>query len=309
MLRQVLCKRSYSIKTVGVCGVGLLGHGIAQTAAENGYKVVLYDSNEQALERGYQMIQKSLTKVAEKQAAKKLIPSAPEFVSSVMGRISKSPSLELKEFAKTQELDLVIEAIVENVDIKRSFYSTLGQFAPQRTILASNTSSLSIQTLAEASGRPKQVVGLHFFNPVQLMQLVEVISLKDTDSKVTEAVTEYIKTCKKTPVPCADTPGFIVNRLLVPYLMEAMALVERGDATIEAVDAAMKLGAGHPMGPIYLADYIGLDTCLSIIKGWQQNDKTGRFFVPKNLERLVAEGKLGRKSGEGFYGKAVWGGK
>lgn len=171
MLRVLLASRRFStagavpIKTVGVCGIGLLGHGIAQTAAENGYKVVLYDSNDQALERGYQMIQKSLTKVAEKQQAKKLIPSAQEFVQTVMGRISKAKSLDLAEFAKSSEVDLVIEAIIEDENIKKKFYGTLGEHAPKHTILASNTSSLSISTLAQASGRPDRVVGLHFFNP------------------------------------------------------------------------------------------------------------------------------------------------
>jgi len=293
-------------KKVGVIGVGLLGHGIAQTAAEAGYRVALCDTNDQAIEKGVQMIQASLKKVAERNVKKGTMDAAAgdKFVKDTLARI-ETKTTDLTVFAKSG-CDLIVEAIIENVEIKNNYYKTMGRECPPETVLASNTSSLNISDLAKSSGRPSKVIGMHFFNPVQMMQLVEVISTPMTDPKVTATATEFVKTLKKTPVDCKDTPGFIVNRLLVPFLAEAMAMVDRGEARVEDIDTAMKLGAGLPMGPLYLADYIGLDTCLSILKGWTTKYPNERFFVPKVLEKLVSEGKLGRKTGEGFYPKSVW---
>jgi len=298
--------RFSTIKKVGVCGVGLLGHGIAQTAAENGFKVSVWDTNDKNLENGLKMIEASLGKIVERNVKKGTMDAqaGKNFITETLARI-ETRTIDLPVFAKSG-CDLVIEAIIENEDIKKRFYEDLGKQTPPQTILASNTSSLSIKTLADSSGRPNKVVGLHFFNPAQIMPLVEVISTPKTDAEVVNACSAFVKAIKKTPVNCGDTPGFIVNRLLVPYLAEAMAMVDRGDATVEAIDTAMKLGAGHPMGPLYLADYIGLDTCLSILKGWKKNFPEQNFFIPKILEKLVAEGKLGRKSGEGFYPKSTW---
>lgn len=298
-------KHMSTIKKIGVVGVGLLGHGIAQTAAEAGYKVVLCDTNDKAIEKGLGMIQQSLKKLAEKQVKTNAMDAATaeKYVKDTLARI-ETKTTDQKVLAKSG-CDIIIEAIVENIDIKTKYYATMGKECPPHTILASNTSSLSITDLAKASGRPDKVIGVHYFNPVQLMKLVEIVNTQYTDPKVSEAVKNFVISIKKTPVQCKDTPGFIVNRLLVPYLAEAMGMIDRGDASVEDIDQAMKLGANMPVGPLYLSDMIGLDTCLNILKGWKVKYPED-FFVPKCLEKLVAEGKLGKKSGEGFYPKSVW---
>lgn len=238
--RRLLHASSFQVKKVGVCGIGLLGHGIAQVSAETGHEVVLFDSNEAAFDRGVRMIEGSLKKVAERKVKKGDIGNASEFIDQTLARIT-TKTTDLSTLAGSG-CDLIIEAIVEDINIKRNLYQTLGTQAPNSTILASNTSSLSITSLAEASGRMDRTVGLHFFNPVQMMPLVEVISLKTTLPEVTDALMAYVSKLQKTPVQCGDTPGFIVNRLLVPYLAEAMFMVDRGDAEVEAIDVAMKLG-------------------------------------------------------------------
>jgi len=178
----------------------------------------------------------------------------------------------------------------------------LGNIAKPSAILASNTSSLPIIDIAKASGRPSKLVGIHFFNPVQLMQLVEVVRTTVTDESAFKTVFDFVKILGKTPVSCKDTPGFIVNRLLVPFLAQSLLLLERGDASIEDIDTGMRLGAGHPMGPIHLADYVGLDTTLFILEGWVKSyPNEPAFVIPNILKQKVKEGKLGRKSGEGFY--------
>ena len=188
------------------------------------------------------------------------------------------------------------------MSLKIDFYSKLSTIAKPSCIFASNTSSLRITDMDHASGRSDKFVGLHFFNPVQIMRLVEVISTEQTDPAVYEQMTSFGKALGKTVVCCGDTPGFIVNRLLVPYLAQAMAMVDRNDASILDIDASMKLGAGHPMGPLELADYIGLDTALHILDGWVRDfPNEPAFFIPKVLKKKVAEGMLGRKSGKGFY--------
>jgi 3-hydroxyacyl-CoA dehydrogenase len=198
--------------------------------------------------------------------------------------------------------DIVIEAIVEDLAAKKLLFAELGKTCKASTILASNTSSFPIAELSRASGRPESVVGLHFFNPVQLMKLVEVVRAEQTGEDVFAATRAFAESLGKTPISCKDTPGFVVNRLLVPYMVQALAMLERGDATKEDIDTAMQQGCGYPMGPITLTDYVGLDTTLSILRGWvalYPNEPA--FAIPDVLERKVNQGKLGRKSGEGFY--------
>jgi len=250
-------------------------------------------------DEGLARIKSSLTKIAEKKVAKGTLDSAAANLSveTTMNRLT--PTIVLKDLS---DCDLIIEAIVENLDAKRNLARTLGNIVKPSAILASNTSSLPIIEIANASGRPSRLVGIHFFNPVQLMGLVEVVRTTVTDETAFKTVFELVKTLGKTPVSCKDTPGFIVNRLLVPFLAQALLLLERGDASKEDIDTGMRLGAGHPMGPIHLADYVGLDTTLFILEGWVKNyPNEPAFVIPNILRQKVSEGKLGRKSGEGFY--------
>lgn len=276
---------------VGVIGCGLMGHGIAQVAAQAGYEVVVREAEQGALDKGLARVKKSLAKLVEKE---KLTAEQAEAAGAKL-----SGTLELGDLA---DCDLVVEAIIEDLDIKRALYKELGALCKPETILASNTSSFPVAEMGAASGRPERMVGLHFFNPVQLMKLVEVVRTPDTAEDVFAEARAFGEAVGKVPVAAADTPGFIVNRLLVPYMAEAMRLVERGDATVEDVDTAMKLGCGYPMGPFTLTDYVGLDTTLSILEGWAERYPDDALFAPpKILTDKVAAGKLGRKTGEGFY--------
>ncbi|CAH0482104.1 unnamed protein product [Peronospora belbahrii] len=287
------------IQKVGMVGLGLMGHGIAQTAATAGFDVVALDANSTGLESGMKRIETSLNKLLGRSIKKGTMnqQQADEKATATLARIT--PTTKLDDLV---DCDLVIEAIVENVEVKKAFYANLGKVVKPSAILASNTSSLAISDFAGSSGRASQVVGLHFFNPVQLMKLVEVVRTDATDPEVYQACTQWVQDIGKHPVSCKDTPGFIVNRLLVPYLAQAIALYERGDATKEDIDVSMQLGAGHPMGPITLADYVGLDTTLFILEGWVRNHPNEpAFFVPNIVRMKVTEGKLGRKTGEGFY--------
>lgn len=280
------------IKNVCVIGAGLMGHGIAQQCVMNGYKVTLLDINQSALNKGVAAIRTSLTKLGEKGKLNKGTTA-----EGALALLSQSSDLK-----SASSNDIVIEAIIENLSIKKKLWADLGSSCKKDAIFASNTSSFPIIDIAEASKRPEKMVGLHFFNPVQIMKLVEVIKTPKTDEKIFQTTMKFAESLQKTPVVCSDTPGFIVNRLLVPYLASAMQMVDRKVATIPDIDVAMKLGAGHPMGPLQLADYVGLDTCLAILKGWKDahpNDPA--FFVPECLDKLVKEGKLGKKSGKGFY--------
>jgi len=281
------------IKKVGVIGCGLMGHGIAQVAAQGGCTVVVVETEAKFLETGLARIDKSLAKLAEKAKEK----GGTFDAAGVRARITGV--LDRKAVA---DCDLVVEAIVENLDVKNQLFAELGKVCKPSTIFASNTSSFPIAAMAKASGRPKQFVGLHFFNPVQLMKLVEVVRTNETSDEVFAAARAFGETCGKSPVACKDTPGFVVNRLLVPYMAEAMKMADRGDATPQDIDTAMKLGCGYPMGPFELTDYVGLDTTLSILQGWvKAHPNEPAFKIPSVLEKKVAEKKLGRKSGEGFY--------
>jgi len=287
------------IQKVGVVGCGLMGHGIVQIAAQGGAQVVALETEQAFLDKGLARIEKSVRKLASKmvEKGKKSEAEAQEMVDGTLGRITGS--LDKGDLA---DCDLVIEAIVENLDVKKALFTELGGVCKPETIFASNTSSFPIGEMAEASGRPTRFVGLHFFNPVQLMRLVEVVRTDDTDEDVFASARAFGEACGKSPVSCKDTPGFVVNRLLVPYMTQALLMLERGDATREDIDTAMQLGCGYPMGPLTLTDYVGLDTTLFILQGWKERyPDEPAFEVPAILEKLVAEGKLGRKTGEGFY--------
>ena len=287
------------IEKVGVVGCGLMGHGIVQVAAQAGFEVVAVETEKAFLDKGLGRIEKSLAKMAEKAVAKgKASPEdAEKNRAAAWGRVHGS--LDKRDLA---DCDLVVEAIIEDLDVKKALFAELGGICKPETIFASNTSSFPIGEMAAASGRPGRFVGLHFFNPVQLMRLVEVVRTDDTDEDVFASARSFGEATGKVPVACKDTPGFVVNRLLVPYMTQALEMLERGDATKEDIDAAMQFGCGYPMGPITLTDYVGLDTTLYILQGWcERFPNEPAFSIPKILETKVKEGKLGRKSGEGFY--------
>ncbi|XP_046865030.1 hydroxyacyl-coenzyme A dehydrogenase, mitochondrial-like [Xenia sp. Carnegie-2017] len=289
--------RQSPLKNITVIGSGLMGSGIAQVAASTDHNVVLVDQSDDILGKAVKSIEKSLQRVAKKKY-KDNIQGGEKFVNDTMSRLKTT--VDMTEAVK--DSDLVVEAIIENMDIKHKLFTELDEKAPSHTIFASNTSSLSISEIAEVTKRKDKFGGLHFFNPVPMMALVEVIRLPDTSDGTFEKLMEFSKNLKKTPVSCKDTPGFIVNRLLVPYLMEAVRLYERGEASMQDIDIAMKLGAGYPMGPFELIDYVGLDTTKFIIDGWYTKYPNEPLFQPsEKVNQLVSENKLGRKSGEGFF--------
>lgn len=270
-----------------------MGHGICQVAATSGVhsKVVAFEQEQRFLDSGRDRILKSVDKLVEKG---KMTAGSAE---TALGTIEFSTDMD-----SLRDVDFVVEAVVENIQLKKDLYNALGNLCKPETIFASNTSSLSIAEMAGFSGRPDRFVGVHFFNPVQLMKVVEVIETDETDPAVLEKGIKWVEEIGKVSVLCKDTPGFIVNRILVPSLMQSMAVVDRKEASVKDVDVAMKLGCGHPMGPLHLADYIGLDTCHSIVKGWTENfPNEPAFFIPVCLQEKIDAGDLGRKTGKGFY--------
>nr|XP_009930452.1 PREDICTED: hydroxyacyl-coenzyme A dehydrogenase, mitochondrial [Opisthocomus hoazin] len=268
-----------------------------RVAAASGHTVVLVDQSDEILKKSTKGIEESLKRVIKKKFADKPEAGA-EFVEKTLKNLTTSTDA----VAVVHSTDLVIEAIVENQEVKNELFKRLDKFAPEYTIFASNTSSLQITQLANSTTRQDRFGGLHFFNPVPMMKLVEVIKTPMTSQKTFESLLDFSKAVGKSPVSCKDTPGFIVNRLLVPYMMEAVRLFERGDASKEDIDVAMKLGAGYPMGPFELLDYVGLDTSKYIVDGWHSLEPDNPLFAPSPLlNKLVEEKKLGRKTGEGFY--------
>ena len=283
-------KGSYmQIEKVGVLGCGLMGSGIAQVAATAGLDVTVLEVEQRFLDKGFAGIEKSLAKFAEKG----ILKETPQAVRA-----------RLKGTTNRQDLadrDIVIEAIIENLDEKKKMYASLDPIVKKDAIFASNTSSISVTEMMTATKRPERFVGLHFFNPVPLMKLVEVVKTIATAPEVYDAAYEFGKKLGKVPVRTSDKTGFIVNRLLVPYLLDAIRAYEEGVGSIEDIDNAMKLGCGHPMGPFTLLDFVGLDTTYYITHVMYDEFKERRFASPPLLKRLVMAGWYGRKSGRGFY--------
>ncbi|XP_038222557.1 probable 3-hydroxyacyl-CoA dehydrogenase B0272.3 [Zerene cesonia] len=284
-----------AIKTVTVVGGGLMGSGIAQVSAQAGQNVTLVDLSPDILQKSQKSIENNLRRVAKK-IHKDDASKIDNYVKESFDRIKVSTKVE-----DGLNSDLIIEAIVEKLDIKQQLFNKLDELAPQHTILATNTSSISINEIGTGIKRKDRFGGLHFFNPVPVMRLLEVIKGDHISEETYQAMMEWGKSVGKTCITCKDTPGFVVNRLLGPYSAEALRMYERGDATKEDIDIGMKLGAGYPMGPLELADYTGLDTNKFVLQVLYEKTKDPVFKPIPLLDKMVAEGKLGIKSGEGFY--------
>ncbi len=281
------------IERVAVIGAGTMGNGIAHVCALGGFGVSLVDADAGALERGLAMIDRNLGR----QLAKGRISA--EERGRALARIDGGRSLDA-----AAQADLVIEAVPERVELKREIFAELDEVAPPGTILASNTSSISITAIAAATGRPEQVIGMHFMNPVPVMELVEIIRGLRTSDATTAVVMELARALGKTPVEARDFPGFVSNRILMPMINEAVFALMEGVASAEGIDTVMKLGMHHPMGPLALADLIGLDTCLNILEVLHRELGADRFRPCPLLRQYVAAGWLGRKSGRGFHSYA-----
>jgi 3-hydroxybutyryl-CoA dehydrogenase len=282
------------IKKIGVLGCGLMGSGIAQVSAMAGFDTAVLEVEQKFLDKGFAGIEKSLAKFAER----------PPEKGGITAQQKDEIRARLKGTTRKEELadcDIIIEAIIENVPTKKEMYAGLDGIVKKNAIFASNTSSISITELMTATKRPERFIGLHFFNPVPLMKLVEVVRTIATASDVYETAYEFGKKLGKVPVRTSDKTGFIVNRLLVPYLLDAIRAYEEGVSSIEDIDNAMKLGCGYPMGPFTLLDFVGLDTTYYITQVMYDEFKEQRFASPPLLKRLVMAGWYGRKTGKGFY--------
>ncbi|HWT93226.1 MAG TPA: 3-hydroxyacyl-CoA dehydrogenase family protein [Solirubrobacteraceae bacterium] len=278
------------IKRVGVVGAGLMGHGIAQVAAEAGYDVVLRDVEQRFVDAGLAGIEKQLSKAVAKGKA------TQEDADAVLARVTGTTELEA-----LADRDIVVEAIPEVLDLKRALWTELDGIVKDAGIFATNTSALSVVDQAAVTKRPDRFVGLHFFSPVQRMALVEVVRAITTSDETMAAAEQWVSGIRKQPIPTRDTAGFVVNRLLVPYMADAIRALEEGVGTADQIDAAMKAGAGHPVGPLMLNDLVGLDTLMKTCENMYAELRNERFAPPPTLRKLVAAGWFGRKTGMGFY--------
>ena len=278
------------MKKIGVIGAGTMGTGIAHVSALSGFDVTLVDIEQNLLEHSLTSIKKSLKRQVDKRKI------SQEEMNTALGRIQT-----ITEMKSLSSEDIVIEAATENKEVKISIFSELDTFCPEKTILASNTSSISISLIASATNRPEKVIGMHFMNPVSIMKLVEIVRGKLTSDETTKKVKNLVEVLNKIPVECNDSSGFVSNRILMPMINEAVCCLADGVATAEAIDKIMTLGMAHPMGPLTLADLIGLDICLAIMKVLHRDMGDNKYRPCPLLEEMVSAGNLGRKTGRGFY--------
>ena len=278
------------MKKIGVLGTGTMGAGIIQVLAQNGYEVVMRARRESSVEKGLATVNKNLDKMVAKEKI------TAEEKEAIMGRITGSTDINI-----IADADLVIEAATEDMEAKKALFAELNGICKPETIIATNTSSLSITEIAAASGRPDKVIGMHFFNPVPAMKLVEIIKGLTTSEETKATIVELAEALKKTPVEVAEAPGFVVNRILIPMINEGIGILADGVADAKGIDTAMKLGANHPMGPLELGDLIGLDVCLAIMNTLYEEYGDPKYRPHVLLKKMVRANKLGRKTGVGFY--------
>lgn len=278
------------IKKVGVLGCGLMGSGIAQVSAQAGFETVIREVEQNFIDKGLGIIDKNLARAVEKGK----MPQ--EEKDGTMGRIQGTLNLE-----DLKDCDLIIEAIIENLELKNETFSSLDKICPDKTIFASNTSSLTVMSMAASTNRTDRFCGLHFFNPVPVMKLVEVVKTIATSKETVEICFEFSRKIGKVPILAKDNSGFIVNLLLIPYLLDSIRILEQGVATITDIDTGMKLGLNHPMGPFTLLDFVGLDTTYHIANIMFEEYREKRYAPPPLLKKMILAGYYGRKSGKGFY--------
>ncbi len=278
------------IKKVGVLGCGLMGSGIAQVCAQAGFETVVREIDQKFIDKGFGAIEKNLSKAVGKGKMTQADKDA------TIGRLSGTVALD-----DLQDCDLIIEAVIEDLNLKNEMYAALDKICPEKTIFASNTSSLTVMSMAASTNRTDRFCGLHFFNPVPLMRLVEVVKTIATSKETIDTCYEFSKKIGKTPILAKDNSGFIVNLILIPYLLDAIRVLEQGYASVEDVDTGIKLGLNHPMGPLTLLDFVGLDTTYNIANIMFEEYREKRYAPPPLLKKMVLAGYYGRKSGKGFY--------
>ena len=278
------------MKKIGVLGTGTRGAGIIQVLAQSGYEVVLRARRQTSVDKGIATIVKNLDKLIKKEK----ITEADK--NDILGRIHVSTEIEI-----VKDADLIIEAATENMEAKKALFKELDELCKPETIIATNTSALSITEIAAVTGRPDKIIGMHFFNPVPAMKLVEIVKGLTTSEETRKAIIDLTKALNKTPVDVAEAPGFVVNRILIPMVNEGIGILADGVADVEGIDTAMKLGANHPMGPLALGDLIGLDVCLAIMETLYTEFGDTKYRPHPLLRKMVRAGKLGRKTGAGFY--------